>query len=267
MKIAVLLLFTAAVCFGQPTPSPQAYPGTPTPAPRSLSISSDSPDTQYLRGQLDTLHSLHDSMLNTVHWALGIAFTITAVLVGYNWFVIGRSLDRDKKAIQQELTGELASQEAKFQALVSNQIRGEAKTLERELESMTAAATRELHASIKQLTSNLAALRADFERQTAEARCESLLQEARFWNLQGTKPNEFVQYLDLLQLAMARRISHRITTALAELLRLLKTDMPTYSSELATLTGALNNLPSDYSSHVQALKAAIAAKVGTALPA
>ena len=261
MKIAVLLLFTAAICFGQPTPSSQTYPGTPTPA---LSISSDSPDTQYLRGQLDTLHSLHDSMLNTVYWALGIAFTITAVLVGYNWFVIGRSLDRDKQAIQRELTGELASQEVKVHALVSNQIRGEAKTLARELESITAAATRELHASIKELKSTLAALRADFEQKTAEARCDSLLHEARFWHLQGAKPNEFVYYLDLLQLAMARGISHRITVALAELLRLLKTDMPTYSSELASLTGVLNNLPPDYSSHVQALKAAIAAKVDTA---
>jgi hypothetical protein len=206
-------------------------------------------------------------MLNTVYWALGVAFAVTAVLVGYNWFVIGRSLDRDKKAIQQELTGELASQEAKFHALVSKQIRGEAETLERKLESITATAARELDASIKQLRSNLAALRSDFEEQTAEARCDSIVQEARFWSLQGTKPNEFVQYLDLLQLAMSHGISHHITTALAQLLRLLKTDMPTYSSELATLTGALNNLSPDYSSHVQALKAAIAAKVDTARPA
>src|SRR5205823_1171923 len=97
-----LSLMVASLAEAQPLaaspPSAPAISAAPSSTPQRVDL-----EVARLQGQLDTLRTFHDSMLNTVYWALATIATLAVLLVGYNWFTNYRMAEREKQALRQEL--------------------------------------------------------------------------------------------------------------------------------------------------------------------
>jgi hypothetical protein len=257
----LLLLVAAAMSFGQtvaPTATMTVGPAVPVASPASTSLSSSD---EFLRGQLTSLNSLHDSLISTVHWALSIAFGVAVLLVTYNWLVTGRNIARDKEALRQELKGMFETAEAQSHERLVQQLEKHKSAIASSLEKSTATALVGLEQPIKRQQREMDSLRKDITSELNSIRCDLLVTEARYWNSQKIAGNEFSSYLRLLELASASRAPH-VNTALEEILRLLQDPATSYfTSEVAELTAILDKLPPPYAAIVGAVKEALAKKI------
>jgi hypothetical protein len=251
---AILLLF--------PIPSISlAQTAVPVASP-SLTPLSSSDD--FLRGQLTSLNSMHDSLISTVHWALGIAFGIAILLVTYNWLVTGRNIARDKEALRQELKGMFQTAEAQSHERLSEQFEKNRAAMATSLEKSTQTALADLEQKIKRQEAGIASLHKEIDSEFAPIRCDLVESEARYWNLRNVRGNEFTSYVQLLVLAGPNlELSSHVNTALKEILRLLQdtATFPYFTSEVAQLTTALGKLPSQYTAMVGAIKEALSKKI------
>jgi hypothetical protein len=255
---AILLLCAIASVLLAQTAVPVASP--------SLTPLSSSDD--FLRGQLSSLNSLHDSLISTVHWALGVAFGIAIVLVTYNWLVTARNIARDKEALRQELKGMFEAAEAESHEHLSRQFEKTRADMIASLEQSTKIAVTGLEQKIKRQETQLDSLRKDINSEFASIRCNLLVTEARYWNSRGVRGNEFSTYLQLLQLAHRDvQLSSFVNTALGEILRLVPDPATSYfTSEVAELTTALDRLPTQYTAIVGAVKEALSKKIAAKPP-
>jgi hypothetical protein len=266
---ALILLLSADISLGQLS-SPAAQFATPLPnlSPSTTSMkNSSAQDTEFLRGQLDALHSVHDSLISTVHWALTVVFAVTALLVGYNWYTTGKSAERDKQALRDDLLGLVQQAKAEVTDALRQQLTKETAMEATKIQTAAEASIQKIKTDVADHSQSLKYLSELVDEHFAELQCESIVHEARFWYLSKVPGNEFTQYKKLLEIAAPRKMGSEINTALAALLRLTKTNMTLFSSDIAALTELLDTLTPNYASHVNALKEVLADKVPTSRPA
>ena len=106
--LVVILIIAASANSQMRTPiAPTVSSQSPGPNAISPAASASSDVTQRdleiaeLRGQLDTLRTFHDSIVDTVHWALAAVLGMALLLVGFNWFTSHRVAEREKQALHQ----------------------------------------------------------------------------------------------------------------------------------------------------------------------
>lgn len=138
MRIPLLLLvfvtlpLTAQVPRSSAAPEPSSSSVSPMSAAAGLDPLSRE---DLLQAQLTTMKELHESLLDTVHWALSAVGAMTVVLVGYGWITNFRLADRERKALGEELHGavvrefasarnELVTETAKIPELVKKALQG-----------------------------------------------------------------------------------------------------------------------------------------------
>lgn len=254
---AILLFFLAAdISFAQ-TAAPDASPSL-------TSLPSD----EFLRGQLISLNSMHDSLISTVHWALGVAFGIAVLLVTYNWLVTGRNIARDKEALREELRGMFKTAEAQSHERLLEQMETYRAAMATNIEKATATALDAIDRKISHQQAQINSLREEMNSKFTQTGCEQLLNEARYWNVRDVPGNEFTTYRQLLDLASPDpALSPHVNTALKEILRLIQNPRTSYfTSEVAELTTSLDRLPSAYAAMVGAVKEALTKRIAVKPP-
>jgi len=232
---------------------------SPTPFASTTPIVAQPPspppeDIQYLKGQLTEIHSLHDSLISTAQWALGVALALTALLVGYNWFTTSRNLERDRQALRQELVGTLQTSIAELREKIGAEISSASTSSAKRLKE-------EINSTLKGIETDVKKVEANADERNAEIEYALTIHEALLWKLRGVSSNEFTQYIRLLELAIPRKSASEIDTALRELLRLMEVHLIYSSSTVTHLTDLLERLPSQYASQVGVLREALQKKL------
>ncbi|HEY5074673.1 MAG TPA: hypothetical protein VII34_08260 [Pyrinomonadaceae bacterium] len=248
MLFLIVYLSASAEALGQSTGA------TASPTAAAVQATAIPDDVQYLKGQLNEIHSLHDSLISTAHWALGVALALTALLVGYNWFSTNRSLERDKQALRQELIGLLKADAADLHEKINVAIKAAT-------DSNAKALREEVSSNLQNLVGQVQDLAENAEERHAQQLCTLTIHEALLWQLRGVPSNEFTQYIDLLDFAIPRDFDSEIHTALRQMLRLLGVHLTYSSSEVTRLTELLDKLPLQYASQVEVLKEALRKKL------
>ena len=108
--------------FASPVPNQQASnttsagPASPIIVAKSTPISARVAPTQEtsdrrflefqvanLKEQKEIIESYHDSILDTIFFAIGAVFTLTILLLGYSWWFNTRTYEKEKVALKEEL--------------------------------------------------------------------------------------------------------------------------------------------------------------------
>ena len=80
----------------------------------------------------------------------------------------------------------------------------------------------EINSTLKDIEADVKKVAANADEQNAEMEYALTIHEALLWKLRGVPSNEFTQYITLLELAIPRKSTSEIDTALRELLRLME---------------------------------------------
>lgn len=72
-------------------------------------------DLSAARAQLSAIKEYQSSMLDTVHWALGVVVTITALLAGFGWWANFKMFADDKTRLKEELNAIIRDSLAEFE--------------------------------------------------------------------------------------------------------------------------------------------------------
>ncbi len=66
------------------------------------------PSNELLQGELKAIREYHDSLLDTVHWSLGIVFGLVLLIIGSSWYTNFRLYEADKTRILEEVERKIA---------------------------------------------------------------------------------------------------------------------------------------------------------------
>jgi hypothetical protein len=76
-------------------------------------------DLSAARAQLSAIKEYHSSMLDTVHWALGVVATIAVTLAGFGWWANFKMYEDDKVRLKKELDASTRDALAKFETRIN----------------------------------------------------------------------------------------------------------------------------------------------------
>jgi len=201
-----------------------------------------------LHEQVAMMRTYQNSLLETVHWTLGLVGSIAVLLVGYSWFTNFRMYERDKLALSQEL-----------RALVEQSLASASQTLSaainQKTDSLTVAMETTAKASIAQVVAPLSGTVRGLSERMAGLELAAGIASARHWEFRQVPGNELADYQRVLYLAIAHEQQNAIQTALTEISRLMKAGATMFTGNVPELVAALDSLPPRYALDVAAIKA------------
>lgn len=135
IALLVILMIPALDTFAQdvtnqsPSPSPAATASAPS-VQESPKETKETRETEVaaLRAQLELSRQFHESILDTVYWALGGTFVLVGLLLGFGWFANFKVYERDKAAMKAELEALLLKKFVELEGPI-NRSAGEIPTL------------------------------------------------------------------------------------------------------------------------------------------
>jgi len=195
-----------------------------------------------MQNQLNAINAFNDRILSTVYWALGCLGGFTLLLIGFNWFTSYRMVDRDKKALSQELS-----------LAIQNQISSLRSEMTSALESRsTQLVSSEIAKALQIVTQTISGL----ESQVRELRFTRFKHDQRYWETKDIPGNVFSSVLRRLELAAATNDEYEIGDCLATILKLLlgARKVSLFSYEKPQLVATLDKLPSKFLPDVEAIK-------------
>lgn len=116
---SVLLIFVFGVMVG--LGGLAFFRSATMPLPPAPSTDGASPEVAVLRAQLETQRQYDERLVNTVYWGLGAAITLAFGLSGFGVFYTVRQSDREKTALQAELSATLRDQISQIKADLSTE--------------------------------------------------------------------------------------------------------------------------------------------------
>lgn len=279
---AVLLLVWSAWAA-----SPASALQETTVSPTATTAAVD-PEVAVLQAQLEEMRSNNDRLVETVLWSLGGMLTVVIAVIGVIAFFQFRLTDRDKTAIQQELSGRVTEEvaglrQANAQDLASaiarleeqrvsnlqaiaagtqgavDRVNSEAARLDGRVSDLSDRVTREL-ATLAELAatgdkSNRAELeelikqaRSAFSYDVSSARFEVLELQAKDWIRDGVMTNAMRTKMEMVKLARSSNEGWRIDYDLAEIVDMLDKGARFNTSDYADVTEVLSKLPEKYKS-------------------
>jgi hypothetical protein len=164
--VAILVICCALGLTGGPPSSAHAQPtGRRVSVPEGLGrVSNDSIGTlllqskrsndsviAVLRAQLDAAMRADDRLLDTVHWTLGTVAGVALLLMGFNWFSSQRNYDRDRHALQQELTAWLRTEVASREGQLTEKVDAAIKTVAKSGDDLRGDMGKRIESSVRQL--------------------------------------------------------------------------------------------------------------------
>lgn len=150
-----------------------------------VSAASASIDERLLHSQNVLLKEFHDSILQTVYWALGFVGTLVAILFTINWYSSYRMYEADKK----QITDRLDASEKSMRVLVESGIGAAKSEAAQEVDVRLAGVSREIRGEMQALRDYVANMSAQ-----AVARGDSIV--SRLDNQLSDSRTEFVKLLD-----------------------------------------------------------------------
>lgn len=140
------LLAISAILHAQTTTARAA----PQSAPQ-VTLPQESKEMALLRTQLADAKEFHESILETVYWALGGTFVLAGLLLGFGWLANFKVYERDKSAMKAELEAALTTRLGEIESSIRARLA--------DLPDLVTAATRESVAQHeKTIKSSLATL-------------------------------------------------------------------------------------------------------------
>lgn len=118
-----------------------------SPSPQLLSASSPPPSlelAQQLKAQLALIKEYHQSLLDTVYWALGVVATMALFLAGFSWFTNFKLYESDKQRLKDELARSVSEVETIISARLSANETDILKLLDARIDSITARIANEI---------------------------------------------------------------------------------------------------------------------------
>ena len=138
----------------------------------SLRALVDSVRVSALEAQVDILSHHSETLLNTVHWTLATVGGIAVVLLGYNWFVVRREVDRERDELRKGLEDGLTTLRAEAAAAI--------KVATSDVDTTVATA---IANSTKGALASLEGALAGIRLRLAMHEIADMTQEARYWEL------------------------------------------------------------------------------------
>ena len=247
IKILALLLSLAVHVFGHTAPRA----ATPIPAPAASAASAQekapaakepSQNVEVLQAQLEQMKSFQDSMLTTIWGSLGVVVVIAFALVSFSWWNNGRSYERDKAAIRDEVTNSLRSMLVEYQEKVNERLlEAERNTSSRFTEVNDDLRTRvdegiEKHSTanataMSDLSSQIAKLKKSTEAALVPIRYDILEITHRLYQERKSLGAGLIVLTQLLELALTRS-DFWVERVLNELSTDLKTDAASPSKQI-----------------------------------
>jgi hypothetical protein len=200
-------------------------------------------DVAVLQAQLETIREYNDRLLSTVHWSLGTVAGVAVLLVGFSWFTNNRSYERDKEALNKELTGVIKSEISDQ----THELRGEI------FELMKSTAQRE----VALVTIDMENLRQEFkhwESDFLDLRYDSAKLNALYWELRGNPGAALTQYIRMLKMTTHLESDHYVNTALRGITESLKKEAGILSYEVPAINERLDALPNKFSTDIGIIK-------------
>lgn len=219
------------------------------------STSSDA-EVAALRAQIELMRQYDQRLVETVYWGLGSIITVAIALVGFGAFANFRLYERDRLALHQELSTMVERARGSVEQVLSDQAAERYNEIEKAAREAVATATAELKSETDRSLSNLSrelrfTQRDLLQAQMAEADRAAIRSE-------GLLPSHLTFRLSLAfaMLRLGSEIGYPwyITHDLDKARALLTQGAITDALLMQTATKTLDELPSEYSQSVEAIK-------------
>ena len=196
-----------------------------------------------LEAQIGVLRDHSQALLSTVQWTLATIVGVAVILVGYNWFVVRRDVDRERRDMQTALNTGIAAAKAELQKAVA-----EAK------DALEADTYDQAHEAADIAVSGVKGALAIAEERIGELAVTLLEHKAHYWELRGVPANELDQYRHMLALAAEHDNEIGLLTALEGLQRLLRQGHKIFWAYVPDVVEILEGLPQRYSASADAIR-------------
>jgi tetratricopeptide (TPR) repeat protein len=230
-------------------------------------------EEQFLSEKLSIIREYHDTLIETVHWALGTVVILAIAVLGFVWFAFNRSFDREKESLQAELRGELQSDFATESQKLRETTNLSLTTQNSKIANLESDLGKRIQ-SVEQISESLPKTLQNIADKAARNTTERMYEDVRqlrldlaflersHWESRGIWSNALNSGLKLLELSMSlKKIGWYYENALEHIEEALKKVDDISEFDCGEIEGIISGLPKDFQSKGKTIVALAKTKI------